>query len=280
MSDIDPKLLDRDSFTLKAAYVLVRLAEAAYWTEAPLKRHAQAWGFTACSFLEEEEKQCFIVSTEKTVILAFRGSESVRDWIVNMKFTMTDFPPGAIHTGFSSIRSFWPQVRAELSEQEAERKRLWLTGHSLGGAYAMLAAHLLAETDFTITSLVTYGQPLVGDRDFADPLHLALRDRYHRFIYQNDIVARIPPSWFGYRHAGRVKRLLENGSLEDRPRGVGARAFSVGRTEPPPMSEAEFKHLQKVLAESGEEDTRFLGMGAFSEHKLGNYVEALRVLTA
>ncbi|GAQ84071.1 Triacylglycerol lipase [Klebsormidium nitens] len=89
--------------------------------------------------------------------------------------------------------------------------KVYITGHSLGGALAALFAGLLAaENDVMaerIGGLYTFGQPRIGDWSFAEYLHNKLNlpeQRYVRLIYANDLVPRVPfnSSMHQYKHLG------------------------------------------------------------------------------
>lgn len=85
-------------------------------------------------------------------------------------------------------------VRARRAEQ-----RLWLTGHSLGGALATLAAaHLGAAA---VQGLHTYGCPRVGNAAFAGVLPV---ETHNRFVHRDDWVPALPPEFLGYVHAGTL----------------------------------------------------------------------------
>ena len=82
-------------------------------------------------------------------------------------------------------------------------QRIWLTGHSLGGALATLAAaHLGPET---IQGLYTFGCPRVGDAPFASVLPA---QSYVRFVHRDDWVPTVPPGILGYVHAGALHSLI------------------------------------------------------------------------
>jgi len=116
---------------------------------------------------------------------------------------------------------------------------LVLTGHSLGGALAVLAAHILAAQGFNIHSVYTFGQPRVGDANFAARYNAALAgrvtpcappgtttddggqgtarptlgDRTFRIVNANDLVPRLPGWLMGYRHCGQNCFINLTGSL-------------------------------------------------------------------
>ncbi|XP_024543842.1 uncharacterized protein LOC9654181 isoform X1 [Selaginella moellendorffii] len=90
--------------------------------------------------------------------------------------------------------------------------KVYITGHSLGGALAtVFTAMLFYNKEDSVTERIagvyTFGQPRVGDIDFADYMDEKLNDpvnRYFRIVYSNDIVPRIPfdDIFFQFKHFG------------------------------------------------------------------------------
>ncbi|GKA35678.1 alpha/beta hydrolase fold protein [Tanacetum coccineum] len=104
------------------------------------------------------------------------------------------------------------KIRELLREKLKKNKnaRFMVTGHSLGGALAVLFPAILAfHNEFELLErlegVYTYGQPRVGDSDFCRFMEDLLgANRYFRFVYANDIVPRIPSdnSDFQFKHFG------------------------------------------------------------------------------
>lgn len=88
--------------------------------------------------------------------------------------------------------------------------KLYVTGHSLGGALAALYAGMLhynSETELVekLAAVYTFGQPRVGDEGFAKYMRKNLADScYFRVVYCNDLVPRIPfdDQIFAFKHFG------------------------------------------------------------------------------
>ncbi|KAJ7539493.1 hypothetical protein O6H91_11G096300 [Diphasiastrum complanatum] len=84
--------------------------------------------------------------------------------------------------------------------QSNKNAKLYITGHSLGGALACLYSALLfckQEDQVTdrIDGVYTYGQPRVGDKEFAryvDKKLCSPVNRYFRVVYCSDMVPRVP----------------------------------------------------------------------------------------
>lgn len=79
--------------------------------------------------------------------------------------------------------------------------KLIVTGHSMGGALASLAAASLNGQNFTLTAY-TYGQPRTGDQAYADYVDKVFpgSNTMLRATHSNDGVPQIPPQSDGYRH--------------------------------------------------------------------------------
>lgn len=91
--------------------------------------------------------------------------------------------------------------------------RLYITGHSLGAAMAVVAGALIVHSNPAFVELplqsgtnarcrlagvYTFGQPAVGDRDFVE--HFQDRFTLHRYVFGADPIPRLPPAWSGYKH--------------------------------------------------------------------------------
>lgn len=79
-----------------------------------------------------------------------------------------------------------------------QNKKLYVTGHSLGGAMATICASRLSAQGMNVEGLYTYGSPRVGDGEFVANLKV----NHFRFVNNNDAVPKVPPQVFGYRHHG------------------------------------------------------------------------------
>ena len=103
------------------------------------------------------------------------------------------------------------------------------TGHSLGGALAVLLAATLLESSVPVKGLYTFGAPRVGKSDFAARLNEELTDAAHwRIVNRNDLVPHVPAQMF-FSHAGNRMLLVDNADLdksEDTWKGFNREAWS------------------------------------------------------
>ena len=72
-----------------------------------------------------------------------------------------------MHSGFgNTLKTLIPFIDMHLQEcPESAKSRLIITGHSMGGALAMLCAAHYAHLQ---PILVTFGMPSIGNDDFKD----------------------------------------------------------------------------------------------------------------
>src|SRR5690606_37727833 len=69
-----------------------------------------------------------------------------------------------------------------------------LTGHSLGGALAVLATAVLKiGLRMPVAGVYTYGQPRVGDAEFCRVYDQVLKDITFRYVNDADVVPHLPP---------------------------------------------------------------------------------------
>lgn len=100
---------------------------------------------------------------------------------------------GEIHLGFALLmEEILPKIQSEI--EQLKPKTICLTGHSLGGALATLAAYRLRKQDFSIPiSVYTFGAPRVGDSAFASKYEDS-KVLHFRIENKNDIIPHLPPN--------------------------------------------------------------------------------------
>jgi GTP-binding protein EngB required for normal cell division len=109
---------------------------------------------------------------------------------------------GMVHPGFAwLLEKFLPDIQDIINNSNA--KQICLTGHSLGGALATLAACRLIN-NFPPLSVYTFGSPRVGDQVFKARYE---RDKipHFRFENKNDIVPHLPPY---QQHRDSINRMF------------------------------------------------------------------------
>lgn len=165
--------------------------------------------------------QAFVVGDNRKIIVSFRGSEKeIADWVTNVqvfKETWTDANPlGEVHNGFySALSSIWDKVSDEINTLRTGNQTIWITGHSLGGALATLAAATLElqNPHLRVGGVYTFGQPRIANQEFSKNYNKQLKNITFRCVNNNDVVTRVPPQIFGYSHVGKLMYFDVDGKL-------------------------------------------------------------------
>jgi endonuclease G len=267
--------LSATSFDWKMMLSTALACQLSYADQASVEKTAvEEWGLATCEFLSVGDTQCFVASSSDTALLAFRGTESVGDWLANLDTLTVTRPYGKVHRGFSkALAAVLDEVLEKLNH--LAKPRVVVTGHSLGGALATLFA-AEAPSDLPIQWVHTYGQPRVGmGNSFTSFLGDRYGKRFVRVVNNNDIVPRVPP--WPFAHVGRLVQFDGAGNVGGDPESL-ARPASM-TDSPPALSDAEFRSFQQRLRVSSGTLHDAAAEGLFpsvADHAIGRYIAMIR----
>ncbi|HIJ97017.1 MAG TPA: lipase family protein [Desulfuromonadales bacterium] len=208
-------------FNPRNAYSCGLAAQLAYETDGnALRNTLSSWGFADSRVFSDSQTdtQGFIAGNSAMILVAFRGTEPshLKDWMTDMDIDQDQGPLGKVHCGFyRALCRVWKDIVTYLAELRKTNQSVYITGHSLGGALATLAiAKLHAEQKIDAHSLYTFGQPRVGNMQFANNFNQLFKSKAFRFVNNNDIVPRIPTRIQFYSHVGTLCYFDHNGQLQ------------------------------------------------------------------
>jgi triacylglycerol lipase len=149
-------------------------------------------GFTLIAYqtVLELEIACLVVIDDASgdLVLAVRGTSNISNALTDIDFKLTPDPIAGIklHNGFAEAS----RAIYRLIEPLLDRGRtVNTTGHSLGGAVALIMAMYLHRDDFRVGDVITFGQPKVTNIAGSDEFkHLAVT----RVVTPLDIVPMVP----------------------------------------------------------------------------------------
>lgn len=190
----------------------------------------EGWGFSSVEVFEivrgrDIDTQGYVAFSDTHVVAAFRGTESLPDWLTNLQAVKDPGPweNTAVHEGFQdAFLASALQIGEIIGRNLQADHQVWLTGHSLGGALAVLLAATLLESDLPVHGLYTFGAPRVGDRKFARTLNASLQGvaANWRVVNKDDLVPHVPLESF-FSHAGNRMLLMGDGRVSHSGRAWG-----------------------------------------------------------
>ncbi len=169
-----------------------------------------------------EDNQSFsaLIECKECLIWAFRGTDDLKDWLDNLDMRDTEGALGEVHKGFKrALDRVWDDMLATAKEIQRNngRRPAFITGHSLGGAMASLAAARFASMDRAFTSCYTFGSPRAFSPEAAAKFNALAKERVFRFQNNNDPVTRIPLRLMGFSHVGTFRYIDDKKKICDDP---------------------------------------------------------------
>lgn len=157
--------------------------------------------------------QVYVGANDDHIVAAFRGTEAptsiegLKDWLLSDAMNLLIVPEGDLgtdfvaagvgtrwHQGFiKAIGDIWnPFLEAIETERKKSDRPLWLTGHSLGGALALLAGWRLKRKFISVHQIYTFGGPMVGNAAAAEAIDREFGDKIFRYVNYQDPIPQLP----------------------------------------------------------------------------------------
>lgn len=181
---------------------MLELSSLAYRDNQPLCH------CTSMTVLRERtsDTECFVRVRGDFISIVFRGTDSLINWKNDFRFCKRVIPYDnektdiRVHAGFlETYRAIRPRIHTLIPPGAC---RVMVSGHSLGAALAVLCA-VDIQYNFPHKDVEVYlfGCPRVGNRAFARSYNKRVFKTL-RVTNGNDIVTKVPPALWGFRHVG------------------------------------------------------------------------------
>src|SRR5262249_23681377 len=109
----------------------------------------------------------------------------------------------------------WIDVKAAIEQCMTDGRALFIAGHSLGAAIALVSADRAhREKVLQRAEVYVFGSPRVGRDDFVGRYKDSFAPTTYRFVHGRDIVPTVPPSEFGFHHVGRLLQCESGGKFD------------------------------------------------------------------
>jgi triacylglycerol lipase len=252
-------------FSVQNAFFLAKACEASYARDdAHVVAAAAELGlgevrpFSRVVAEEGTDLRGIVGATEEMVALVFRGAEGLQEYLRDEAILQKPGFGGLVHKGFAdAFATLWAEAEGPLAELLTGRD-LWVAGHDLGGALAVLAAARLQEQGTNVEAVYTFGAPRVGNPSFFE----AYQPITYRLVNNNDVVPHVPaevvPVWgyhyYAYQHVGTLKYFDRHGLL-----GEGTSDWALKK-----------RRMREQLLRLGQPPTQW-----FQDHHLSSYLTAL-----
>ena len=194
-----------------AALTLARLSSEVYGDNR-IRFAKESLGFDHAVAIDRGDRHSLVCSNPNIVVVAFRGTKTASDMLLDVGVVPIriglEGDGCEVHSGFHlACDALYAEVLREIDRQDGRKKQLIVTGHSLGGAMAVVFAYLAKTKDgIAVKSVVTFGQPLLANANFARDLVYLFRGNHKRFVHRDDLVSRVARPYF---HSGARILLVE-----------------------------------------------------------------------
>jgi predicted lipase len=221
------QLIEDAKGDIRNAQTLALASDLAYLAEAEgVEGFRSQLGLEARLF-SVGNTQAYVATNDEHIVVAFRGTESpttmdgLKDCLLSDACNLLIVPEGDLgtdfvaagvgarfHMGFiKALADIWEPVSETVTTERKKNDRpLWITGHSLGGALALLAAWRFKRKFVPVHQVYTFGAPMIGNDLAAQAFDRELPDGVFRYVNSPDPVPMLPTISLianHYCHCGR-----------------------------------------------------------------------------
>ncbi|WP_051271741.1 lipase family protein [Shimazuella kribbensis] len=197
----------------------------------------------------------YLLESKKNFVLAFKGTSiRVFDLSVDLNLYQTTYPfvrgAGKTHEGFTYLYHCLREsiIRTCFLLAKQQKRDLYITGYSLGGAIATLAAlDIAVHTPFRHPKVYTFGAPRVGNSTFALTYDLKIKESV-RIVNVHDYIPLEP-------QAEIKPPFTKKGLIYQHVKGYFPISFQCKKGNHP---------LQFPLLKNHQLDTYFSALGKFA----------------
>lgn len=204
---------DSPAAVLNNAQFLAAASEFAYSAESQGKEEFKNNLGLDARLFSVGNTQTYVATNSDAIVVAFRGTEAptcldgFKDCLLSDANNFLIIPEGRIGTDFAAagvaarfhrgfmqaLADIWDPLYAAVDEEMKKQERaLWLTGHSLGGALALLAGWRFLQQFVPVHRIYTFGAPMVGNTVAVQAFDKEFQNKIYRFVHEPDLVPHLP----------------------------------------------------------------------------------------
>jgi len=205
-----------ENFDLNRAIELAELSNLAY-AQYKAFTEKQSWQLPAPYSLElvldavyenDNTPLGFIAKANNDIYIVWRGTQDIEEWIEDAKYDQT--PCSFLNKGEKVALGFDEMYTTGDSKVSSPQRKvleylnkiplgsytnLWITGHSLGGALAVLnTCDIVHNTAHHGAKMYNFAGPRAGDGNFANTFNNSVSLSW-RIVNSHDAVPNLPPEY-------------------------------------------------------------------------------------
>ena len=244
--------VEPDSVNFAEIRKLAEFANAAYQIDDIIRDLVESSNFALTLYhtIPDSQITFFLATSDqtKTQIISVRGTSNIKNALVDISLKLTiDQNTGVrLHQGFAYAAK---QIYTKLKPLIKAGYKIQVTGHSLGGAVALILAMYLDADQIDVEQVITFGQPKVTNISGAKKIqHINII----RIVTPVDLVPLVPlfdpldiSNFDVYWHAGMELILLDDNQYAIL-RGMDSMLRATKFTQTP-LTEDNLKHHQMSL---------------------------------
>jgi hypothetical protein len=195
------------------ALFLARACDLAYYNEPDGPARFRSELGLEARLISVDNTQVYVAENDRSIVVAFRGSEApttldgLKDWLLTNANNYLILPEGRAGTDFAAagvgarfhrgfleaLEMVWEPLRAAVDQAQKTKERpLWITGHSLGGALALLSAWRFQRNFIGVHEIITFGAPMIGNDAAAKAFEREFPGKIFRYVDLDDVVPHLP----------------------------------------------------------------------------------------
>jgi hypothetical protein len=176
-----------------------------------------------------DHTQVYVSADAKNIVVAFRGTEDptsldgLKDTLLTDALNLLMVPEGRLGTDFAAagvgarfhqgfitaLASVWDPLLADVEGRLKESDRLlWVTGHSLGGALALLSSWLFMRKMIEVHQVYTFGAPMVGNVKALAAFDKELAGKIFRYCNEKDPIPMLPSLSLMANEYGHCQKMM------------------------------------------------------------------------
>ena len=209
--------------------IFAKFSKYAYLDLPEATAAAKLEGFKNTVLVDREGAQAYIFYNKTDLIIACRGTQpgEMNDIYADLEIFKADSVTGnKIHQGFKEeVDKIYSSV-IDIISRRGLAKKLWVCGHSLGGAMATILAQRIEYLGgYDVDTVYTYGSPRAGGPKFRAWCDKNLN--HQRFVNNNDVVPCVP-TFLRWRHSGQCHYITSTGKVTNLGRWSSERIRDKG----------------------------------------------------